>query len=177
MQKILESRIEQVHKILEQNKEEWQTTYDKQADVILDNRNLIDQFTRSCRNIEHLQFYLTEVSTTPPSIFKITVRYKGQPIATIEITKDNSYITTEEYNENNKKDFECKEECLDLIIESLNDYKELISTKIKKSSENIQFDLLCGEVHVCNKLIKTFSAANGIEIVTIDKDTEIIKEA
>ena len=78
---------------------------------------------------------------------------------------------------NNKKDFECKEECLDLIIESLNDYKELISTKIKKSSENIQFDLLCGEVHVCNKLIKTFSAANGIEIVTIDKDTEIIKEA
>ena len=34
MQKILESRIEQVHKILEQNKEEWQTTYDKQADVI-----------------------------------------------------------------------------------------------------------------------------------------------
>lgn len=79
--------------------------------------------------------------------------------------------------ENNKKDFECKEECLDLIIESLNDYKELISTKIKKSSENIQFDLLCGEVHVCNKLIKTFSAANGIEIVTIDKDTEIIKEA
>lgn len=79
--------------------------------------------------------------------------------------------------ENNKKDFECKEECLDLIIESLNDYKELISTKIKKSSENIQFDLLCGEVHVCNKLIKTFSTANGIEIVTIDKDTEIIKEA
>lgn len=79
--------------------------------------------------------------------------------------------------ENNKKDFECKEECLDLIIESLNDYKELISTKIKKSSENIQFDLLCGEVHVCNKLIKTFSAANGIEIITIDKDTEIIKEA
>ena len=108
MQKILESRIEQVHKILEQNKEEWQTTYDKEADVILDNRNLIDQFTRSCRNIEHLQFYLTEVSTTPPSIFKIVVRYKGQPIATIEITKDNSYITTEEYNESNKKDFEWK---------------------------------------------------------------------
>ena len=87
-------------------------------------------------------------------------------------------INLAEYiKENNKKDFECKEECLDLIIESLNDYKELISTKIKKSSENIQFDLLCGEVHVCNKLIKTFSAANGIEIVTIDKDTEIIKEA
>ena len=108
MQKMLESRIEQVHKILEQNKEEWQTTYDKQADIILDNRNLIDQFTRSCRNIEHLQFYLTEVSITPPSIFKIAVRYKGQPIATIETTKDNSYITTEQYNENNKKDFECK---------------------------------------------------------------------
>ena len=35
MQKILESRIEQVHKILEQNKKEWQTTYDKQADIIL----------------------------------------------------------------------------------------------------------------------------------------------
>lgn len=79
--------------------------------------------------------------------------------------------------ENNKKDFECKEECLDLIIKSLSDYKELISTIIKKSSENVQFDSLCGEVHICNKLIKTFSAANGIEIVTIDKDTEIIKEA
>ena len=68
-------------------------------------------------------------------------------------------------------------ECLDLIIKSLSDYKELISTIIKKSSENVQFDSLCGEVHVCNKLIKTFSAANGIEIVTIDKDTEIINEA
>ena len=51
-------------------------------------------FTRSCRNIEHLQFYLTEVSTTPPSMFKIVVRYKMQPIATIEITKRRIIIRT-----------------------------------------------------------------------------------
>lgn len=79
--------------------------------------------------------------------------------------------------ENNKKDFECKKEHLDLIIESLKDYKESVSTTIKKVSVNTDFDLLCGEVHICNKLYKAFSAVNGKEIITVDKDVEIIEEA
>ena len=51
---------------------------------------------------------------------------------------------------NKKKHFECEKESLDLIIESLKEYKESISTTIKKGSTNnipntivtlIQYDL------------------------------------
>lgn len=92
--------------------------------------------------------------------------------------KRESLVNLAQYTkENNKKDFECKKEYLDLIIESLNDYKEFISTKIKKSSEDINFDLLCGEVHVCNKLHKAFLAFNDIEVITINEDARVIEEA
>jgi hypothetical protein len=77
---------------------------------------------------------------------------------------------------NTKKHFECEKESLDLIIESLKEYKESISTTIKKGSTNIDFDLLCGEVHICNKLYKTFSAINGVEIISTP-EVEIIEEA
>lgn len=77
---------------------------------------------------------------------------------------------------NTKKHFECEKESLDLIIESLKEYKESISTIIKKGSANMDFDLLCGEVHICNKLYKAFSAVNGVEIISTP-EVEIIEEA
>lgn len=89
-----------------------------------------------------------------------------------------SLINLAQYAEMNiKKHFECEKKDLNLIIDSLEKYKESISMIIKKASTEINFDLLCGEVHVCNKLYKTFSAVNGIEIITTDKDIEIIEEA
>ena len=77
---------------------------------------------------------------------------------------------------NTKKHFECEKESLNLIIESLKEYKESISTIIKKGSANMDFDLLCGEVHICNKLYKAFSAVNGVEIISTP-EVEIIEGA
>ena len=79
-------------------------------------------------------------------------------------------VNLSEYVQNNeKKFFECKKEYLNLIIKSLNDYKELISIKIKKSTEDIDFDLLCEEIHICNKLYKCFYSE---DIIAADKNIE-----
>ncbi len=106
MRKILEQKIEQAQKIISKSKE-WQVLYDKQANTMLENKQLLDQFYKEVKNYEHLQFYLTEVSPTLPNIFTIQVKYLGQPVATIAISKDNTTISTDLYNELNKKIYGC----------------------------------------------------------------------
>lgn len=106
MNKVLEKQIEQTQKIIADNKE-WQQTYDKQANVLLENREVLKQFYKSVKDLEHLQFYITEVLTALPTLFKITVRYYGADIATVELTKDEVHISTEPYNKSNKDNFEC----------------------------------------------------------------------
>lgn len=104
---VLKDKIEKVQKIIKNNEEWLENYYTEQANTILDNKSYIDQFSKMCKDFEHIQFYLTEVSTTLPNIFTITIRYMGQDIANVVITKDKTYLTTEAYNESNKKTFNC----------------------------------------------------------------------
>lgn len=108
MQEKLLKQIEQTQKIIEQNKAQL-STYDNQANVLLDKRSQVEQFFKSCKEYDHLQFYIADGISTPEESLKIQIRFSGQPIASVKVTKDNeSYITTEEYNESNKKNLECK---------------------------------------------------------------------
>ena len=103
---VLKKQIEQTQKTISDNKE-WQSTYDKQANVLLENREILKEFYKTVKDLEHLQFHITEVLTTPPTLFKITVKYYGADIATVELTKDEVHISTEPYNKSNKDNFEC----------------------------------------------------------------------
>ena len=74
---------------------------------MLENKQLLDQFYKEVKNYEHLQFYLTKVISTPPDIFTVQARYQGQPIATVVVSKDNTTISTDQYNDSNKKAYDC----------------------------------------------------------------------
>jgi len=106
MNKVLEQAITKAQETISQSKD-WQQIYDKQSKTLTENKQLLDQFYKSIKNYEHLQFYLTEVSTTPPNIFTVQARYLGQLIALITITKDSILITTEDYDDTNKKNYGC----------------------------------------------------------------------
>lgn len=103
---VLKKQIEQTQKSISDNKE-WQVTYEKQVNLLLDNRETLKEFYKAVKDLEYLQFYITEVLTAPPTLFKITVRYYGADIAIVELTKDEVHISTEPYNKSNKDNFEC----------------------------------------------------------------------
>lgn len=107
MNKLLEETITKAQETIEQSKDVWNKTYEDQAKVLTESKELLDQFYKQVKSYDRIQFYLAEVSTTPPAIFKIQARYQGQPIALITITKDTTLITTEEYEETNKKIYGC----------------------------------------------------------------------
>lgn len=105
MNKVLEKQIEQSLETMEQSKD-WHKTYEEQVKILTENKQLLDQFYKSIKNYEHLQFYLVEVNPEQDNIFTVQARYQGQPIATIVITKDGATtITTND--EGNKKIYGC----------------------------------------------------------------------
>lgn len=104
-EKLIET-IEQMQKKLEQIKE-WQVPYDTQVNIMLEHREMLKQFYKTCKQYEYVQFHIVEISPSTPHLFKIEIRYWGQPIATITLSKDRAIITTEQYNNTNKKIFNC----------------------------------------------------------------------
>lgn len=132
----LKETIEQTQKIIVQN--ECKGEYKELANIMLDNRSLLQQLYKSCKQYEYLDFHLIPVTTIPPTIFIITVKYLGQAIATISITKDKQVqITTEQFDENNKKDFSCdiklKSETID--SEKTKEFMEYFRENIVKKTK------------------------------------------
>lgn len=114
-EKQLQATIEETQKTIDKVKE-WHIPYDKQVNIMLEHRELLKQFYKTCKQYEYVQFHIIEVSPTPPHLFKIQIRYMGQPIAIITISKDGAItITTEQYNDTNKKTFNCSIQLKDEI--------------------------------------------------------------
>ena len=106
MNKLLEQTIEQAQKMLEQSKD-WQQTYEEISKILTENKAPLDQFYKQIKRYEAIQFYLADVPSTPADIILIQARYQGQPIADISISKEETTISTKQYNENNKKIYGC----------------------------------------------------------------------
>lgn len=117
-EKILKNSIEQAQKIIDQSKD-WQQIYEQQANTMLDNKQILDKFYKEVKNYEHLQFYLTEVNPTPPNLFTVQVKYLGQAVATVGISKDNTTISTTLYNDTNNKNYSCDIQLKDQDIKSV----------------------------------------------------------
>lgn len=105
-EKIFKETIEQTQKILEEN-QDWKAQYANMANIMLENQEVLKKFYKDIKDYEHLQFYLVGVTTNPPITYKISVRYLGQVVADISITNDEIRISTEKYNEINKRDLGC----------------------------------------------------------------------
>lgn len=118
MNKLLEETIKQAQKKIEQSKD-WSKTYEEYANVLKENKPLLDQFYKQVKSFDGIQFYILEVKSTQPNIFTIQARYKGQAIATIGITKDNTTITTKNYDESNKKIYNCEIQLKDNDIKAV----------------------------------------------------------
>lgn len=156
---VLNKQIEQTQKTITDNKE-WQATYDKQANILLDNREVLKKFYKSIKDLEYLQFHITEVVTTPPTLFKITIRYYGANIATVELTKDEVHISTEPYNKSNKDNFECTTQLKgeEWNSKTTNEFLEYFRGDIKpKNSTGNSTALIEG------LLLKEFSKTNSVE--------------
>lgn len=159
MNKVLEETISQTQKTITDNKE-WQATYEKQANILLENREVLKKFYKSIKDLEHLQFYITEVITTPPTLFKITIRYYGADIATVELTKDEVYITTEPYNKSNKDNFECTKQLKneDFYSKPTNEFLQYFRGDIKPKNNTVNNIAL-----IEGLLLKEFSKTNSAE--------------
>lgn len=106
MNKLLEQTIDQAQKMLEQSKD-LQQTYEEISKMLTENKTPLDQFYKQIKRYEAIQFYLADVPSTLADTILIQARYQGQPIADISISKEETTISTKQYNENNKKIYGC----------------------------------------------------------------------
>lgn len=138
----------------------WKRTYDKMAILLLDSRELLKQFYKQCKDYEQLQFYLKEITSPDPILIKVTVIYQGQPVADVTIDQEGkTTVTTEPYNESNKKIYNCK---LQLQGEEWN------TDQVKQFMEYFSQDLepkgkIDEHAHIENMLLQEFSKENAKE--------------
>lgn len=165
MQENLLKQIEFTQRMLENP--EWISTYDKIAKEMLDNKSLIQEFYKDCKQYEHLQFYLTDIMPNQVDLFKVEVKFCGIPIAAIFITKENKiHITTNEYNENTK--------ALGCEITLKNDkwYSEKTKEFLDFFSEDIQLNSKGNEKsRIEEMLIKEFSKTSSKEKILTRNST------
>lgn len=162
--------IEQTQKILEAN-QDWRAQYANMARAMLENQELLKKFYKDIKNYEHLQFYLTGVTTIPPIIYEISVRYLGQPVADISIANDEIRISTEKYNETNKKDLGCdmqlKGEWKTVhALKFLNYFEGDITTKNKDSGKSKIESLLLSEF---SKTVAADKLMTGIQPIKFQR--------
>ena len=162
--------IEQTQKILEAN-QDWKAQYANMASAMLENQELLKKFYKDIKNYEHLQFYLTGVTTTPPITYEISVRYLGQPVADITISNDEVNISTEKYNETNKKDLGCDIQLKGKFhnvetLKFLNYFEGDITTKIKENGKSKIESLLLTEF---SKTVAADKLMTGIQPIKFQK--------
>lgn len=156
MNKILEQTIEQTQKTLEQSKD-WEQTYEKVVEVLTENKTLLDQFYKQIKNYDYLQFHLVKVTPEQDNIFTVEAKYKGQPIATIQISKDKTTITTDD--ETNKKNFNCEIQLKDEDINSKETEKLMIFFN-KEINSKVPIE---EQVHTQAMLLKEFSKTSSYD--------------
>ena len=158
MNKLLEQAIEQAQKMLEQSKD-WQKTYERISKTLAGNKALLDQFYKQIKKYERIQFYLSEVPSTPADTILIQVRYQGQTIADISISKEKTTISTKQYNENNKKIYGCD---IQLEGEELNtkDTYKFLEFFNKEISPKEKID---EQAHINSMLLQEFAKTSSYD--------------
>lgn len=145
-EQLLKETIQRTQKTIETQAGVLFSNYDKQINLLLENKQLLEQFKKATKDYDSLQFYLNEV--TQPDLLTITAKYAGIDIATIIITKDKTTISTETQEESNKEQFKCDIQLKDEDLKSiqakrfLEFFKQDFKLKTKPNKENQEAMLL-----------------------------------
>lgn len=138
----------------------WKKTYDKMAILLLDSRELLKQFYKQCKDYQHLQFYLKEITSPDPILIKITVMYQGQPVADVTIDQEGkTTVTTQAYDESNKKIYNCKLQLQgeEWNTDQVNQFMEYFSQDLEPKGK------IDEHAHIENMLLQEFSKQNAKE--------------
>lgn len=142
----------------------WKKTYDKMAILLLDSRELLKQFYKQCKDYEHLQFYLKEITSPDPILIKITVMYQGQPVADVTIDQEGkATVTTQAYDESNKKIYNCKLQLQgeEWNTDQVNQFMEYFSQDLEPKGK------IDEHAHIENMLLQEFSKQNAKEKILL----------
>ena len=158
MNKLLEQTIDQAQKMLEQSKD-WQQTYEEISKTLTENKPQLDQFYKQVKNYEVIQFYLSDVPSTPSDTILIQARYQGQPIADISISKEETTISTKQPNENNKKTYNCDIQLEGEELNTKDTYKflEFFNKEIKPK------DKIDEQAHLNSMLLQEFAKTSSYD--------------
>lgn len=158
MNKLLEQTIDQAQKMLEQSKD-WQQTYEEISKTLTENKAQLDQFYKQVKNYEVIQFYLSDVPSTPSDTILIQARYQGQPIADISISKEETTISTKQHNENNKKTYNCDIQLEGEELNTKDTYKflEFFNKEIKPK------DKIDEQAHLNSMLLQEFAKTSSYD--------------
>ena len=142
----LKDTIESTQKIIETQAGVRFNNYDKQINLLLENKQLLEQFKKATKDYDLLQFYLNEVKQ--PDLLTITTKCKGIDIATIDINKEKTTISTETQDKSNMEQFKCDIQLKDEDLKSiqakrfLEFFKQDFKLKNKPNKENQEAMLL-----------------------------------
>ena len=102
-EQLLKDTINRTQKTIETQAGALFNNYDNLINLLFQNKPLLEQFKKSTKDYDSLQFYLNEV--TQPDLLTITTKYAGIDVATITITKDKTTISTETQDTSNKEHY------------------------------------------------------------------------
>lgn len=155
LKETIESTVKEITK-----SNNWKATYDKMAILLLDSRESLKQFYKQCKEYEHLQFYLKEITSADPILIKITVMYQGQPVADVTIDQEGkTTVTTENYNTSNKKNYNCEIQLKDKDIKAV----ETLQFLNYFEQEPKPKDKINEQAHIENMLMQEFSKSVASE--------------
>ena len=98
--KKLQDHANNVLRILRDNKSEWEERYAKYADIFLSASASSLQFRCPGELFAYLNFSTAQKNCTNKTTAKYFLRYQGQNVADIEVTKKDSKVTFTTYNTN-----------------------------------------------------------------------------
>ena len=139
-EQLLKDTINRTQKTIETQAGALFNNYDNLINLLFQNKPLLEQFKKSTKDYDSLQFYLNEV--TQPDLLTITTKYAGIDVATITITKDKTTISTETQDTSNKELFKCDIQLKDEDLKSiqakrfLEYFKQDFKLKTKPNKEN-----------------------------------------
>ena len=168
-EQLLKDTIERTQNIIETNAENISNTYDKQVIIMLEGRTLFEQFKKQIKEYsDTIQFYIKENASFDLS--SVLAKYKGIDIAIITISKENTIISTETYDKNNKEQFNCNTQLKNEDINSiqakqfLEYFKQDLKLKNKPNKE-IQESMLMAEFSKKSSYDKLLTGIQPIKYV------------
>ena len=132
----IETTIKEAQRLLSENEAEWMKRYKGYAKAMLSNEDYIITNRRKFYEYAPLRYYISTTNAKGTrNHLSLDVRYRGQSVALLKVTRSDVTISTKGKNTNNSRDFDCKIELNDV---KWNESDAQIFRNFFKNRENIR---------------------------------------